>query len=414
MTRRWTVAVLAGALLTTGCTVGIERPPDALPSSSRPVLPGLPTNASTGLPEYTGAPADAPASLGPLTRLRAAVDLTPATSRFARSVAVAPAEGGGAHVVMNPIDAELPQQLVRIGPDLAVAGAVPIPPVVDVWSVHELDDGRVAVVGLLSAEQGYGVALVDPASGAATTTVVAPFAAGTVAGGSALTGATLYQFISRGTADGASEQLVAVDLGTGSVLARRNLGDDVAAASLAPIGKQLAAVLPRPDGGVVLAFDASPTEVLEDRIPTLLTYDAQLELVGDPVRVTDLAEGAEIQAVAGSPDGTVFLLVEVREGGWILAVPDSGGAGPVLAQLADRVYDYALSVEPAQQWALLPTPDGAQAVDLGTGELGGTLSLGCEPRLDVRDIVSTTDGALLIGECDTPREDTQMVWFAGP
>jgi hypothetical protein len=165
---------------------------------------------------------------------------------------------------------------------------------------------------------------------------------------------------------------------------------------------------------VTLVFDASPTRVPEDRIPTLLSYDASLKLAAEPVRVTDLAEGAETQAATVTPDGTVFLLVEVREGGWIVAVPDGGGAGPVLAQLADRVFDYALEVEPAQRWALVPAAGGAQSVDLTDGSLGGTLELGCEPKLDVRDIVPTDGGALLVGECDTPREDTQMLWFAGP
>jgi hypothetical protein len=95
-------------------------------------------------------------------------------------------------------------------------------------------------------------------------------------------------------------------------------------------------------------------------------------------------------------------------------VPDGGGAGPLLAQLEDRIYSYALVVEPAQVWAVIPAPTGAAAVDLTTGELRGPVVLDCEPKLDVRDVLPAPGGALMIGECDTPREDTQMLWFLGP
>ena len=40
--------------------------------------------------------------------------------------------------------------------------------------------------------------------------------------------------------------------------------------------------------------------------------------------------------------------------------------------------------------------------------------LGCAPRLDVRDLYPASGGALMIGECDIPREDAQMLWFLGP
>ena len=137
------------------------------------------------------------------------------------------------------------------------------------------------------------------------------------------------------------------------------------------MGRQLAGLVARPDGGATLVFDASPTEVAEQRIPTLLTYDAGLRPVGGPVRATGLAEGAETQSVSGGVDGTVFLLVAVDDGAWVLGVPDGGGAGPLLAQLEDRIYSYALVVEPAQVWAVIPAPTGAAAVDLTTGELRG-------------------------------------------
>ena len=172
--------------------------------------------------------------------------------------------------------------------------------------------------------------------------------------------------------------------------------------------------MPLLDGGVTLVLDATADVTRPERIPTLLTYDVLLHPVGGPVRVTSLSEGAQTQAVAAGADGTTFLVVEVIDGAWILAVPPGGGAGPVLAQLDDD-YDYALVVEPAQVWGLLPALDGARAVDLTTGQVGNSVNVGC-PRQIVRGMVPGTDGAgaLLIGECNSPRTRTQMLWIVGP
>jgi hypothetical protein len=98
----------------------------------------------------------------------------------------------------------------------------------------------------------------------------------------------------------------------------------------------------------------------------------------------------------------------------LLAVPDGGGAGPLLAQLEDRVYGYALAVEPGQAWAVLPSPVGARSVDLTTGEPLPPIGFECYRRLDVRDLFPAGAGALAIGECDSPRADTQFLWFLGP
>jgi hypothetical protein len=289
--------------------------------------------------------------------------------------------------------------------------------------MHRLMDGTVAVSGQLPADGGpggYGFQVVDPVGGAVRTTTLVPYRNGTTfaSGRSVLdpTGRTLYLFVTAAAGIDVDERLLAVDVATGRVLAERDLGREVAAASEYPVSRQLAGLVARPGGGVTLVFDASPTAIAADRIPTLLTFDPQLQPVGAPVLVTHLLEGAETQAVAAGIDGTVFLLVEVTGGTWLLAVPDGGGAGPVLAQLEDRIYDYALMVEPAQVWALLPAPEGARAVDLTTGEAHDRLRLGCAPRLDVRDIVPAATegtGALLIGQCDTPRVPTPMLWITG-
>jgi hypothetical protein len=299
---------------------------------------------------------------------------------------------------------------------------VPVP-LGDVWGMSRLADGRLALAGPLPPGDddtgGYGFAVVDPRTGAHRTIVVLPFGSPSdlAFGRSAVgpDGRTLYLFVSLAAGDGPRQRLVAVDGHTGTVFPERDLSSDVADASERPIGHDIAGLVPRPGGGVTLVFDATPDVSRPERIPTLLTYDARLAPVGGPVRVTSLAEGARTHAVAGGVDGTVFLVVAVHDGAWILAVPDRGGAGPVLVQLPNSFYDYALVVEPAQVWALLPAPSGARAVDLTTATFRPPVDLGC-PGQEVRAMSPTGDGsgALLVGECDVTRTGTQMLWIVGP
>ena len=136
--------------------------------------------------------------------------------------------------------------------------------------------------------------------------------------------------------------------------------------------------------------------------------------MGGPVRATGLAEGAETQSVSGVSTARSSCWSRCDDGAWILAVPDGGGAGPLLAQLEDRIYSYALVVEPAQVWAVIPAPTGRPARRPHHRRAAGPVVLDCEPKLDVRDVYPAPGGALMIGECDTPREDTQMLWFLGP
>ncbi len=416
---------VAACLVLAGCPFPADPPPEertTAPPFPADALPGLPTGASTGLPAYDGPPADAPPSVGPLVALRAAVNLTPATPRvFARAQGSVAAPDGGAYVVLTPANVNLAQLLVTVGgpsAGYALTGSVPIPRVVDVWGMHVLPDGGVVVVGDLADGNSYGAVVVDAVTGTARTTTIVPASDDRLSadGRSALAGSTLYMFATVQTGSGQLERLAAVDLAADRVLAVRDLVGDVARASQFPISRQFGGLVPRPGGGVTLAFDASPTANAVDRIPTLLRYDARLTPVGEPVRATDLAEGGEIQAVSGAADGTVFLLVEVRDASWVLAIPDGGGAGPVLVQLEDRIYDFALVVEPAQVWSLVPAAEGVRAVDLTTGELRSPLALECGPNLDVSQFGPGADGtgAVLLGECDEPREDTQMLWILGP
>ena len=191
-------------------------------------------------------------------------------------MAAVAAPDGGAYVLLSPADRDLPQSLVTVGADFSIAGSVPLPRVEDVWGLHLLPDGAVAVTGRTA--EGYGLEVVDPATGAVRTTTLAPAGARTDAESGRSTMApgssTLYLFLTVQSGDGGREELFAVDAASGQVLADRDLADDVAAASQYPVGRQLAGLVARPGGGATLVFDASPTEVAEDRIPTLLTYDA--------------------------------------------------------------------------------------------------------------------------------------------
>jgi hypothetical protein len=51
---------------------------------------------------------------------------------------------------------------------------------------------------------------------------------------------------------------------------------------------------------------------------------------------------------------------------------------------------------------------------LTEGHRLGVRPVGCTPNLDVPTLHPAAQGALMIGECDTPREDTLMLWFLGP
>jgi hypothetical protein len=208
---------------------------------------------------------------------------------------------------------------------------------------------------------------------------------------------------------------VAVDSISGTVLRDRDLSHDVSTASGAPMGHDVAGLVSRPRGGVTLVFDALPDVTDGKRIPTLLAYDALLTPVGGPRRATGLAERVQTMAVASGIDGTVFLVVALTGAAWVLAVPDGGGAGPVLVQIMDSSDVPALVVEPAQVWGLLSTPAGARAVDLTSGTVSAPVDLGC-PAQDVRAIFpgSGGTGALLIGECNSSRPGTETLWIVRP
>jgi hypothetical protein len=104
-------------------------------------------------------------------------------------------------------------------------------------------DGSVLVTGRLG-DEGQGLRMVDPVTGAVRTTVVAAAGVGdvSVVGGSALVagGPTLYLFASVQDDDGTREVLAEVDVGSGRTVVDRDLDEDVAAASRYPVGRRSA------------------------------------------------------------------------------------------------------------------------------------------------------------------------------
>ena len=162
-----------------------------------------------------------------------------------------------------------------------------------------------------------------------------------------------------------------------------------------------------------MLFDGFPTD--GGRIvPTLLRYDDALEPVGRPAQLTQGQVSAETQAAAQAPDGTLYVSAETREGDLLLALPHRANSASRVMELAGHTYDYALAVDPAQGWVLLPARGGVRAIDLITG--GQTLvDLACPSGQQVREIVQGNGAdAVLLGQCASPRPGTALVWFTGP
>ena len=433
---RWSriAAALASCLLLTGCPRGgtaadaVGTGPGRAAGAGEQQNPKSPLPAQ-GLPRlapYQGPPAGGPPSAGPLTTVRDAVDLSPGTAGAIFSAdGVVAAPGGGAYVSLIPGDRSVPARLVtvgRSGTTLTVVRSVPTPGVGSVWGLYRSPAGSVLLAGRVGdigpGRGGYGFDLIDPAVGVVRENVVIPFAAGTTSsvGRSALSadGRTLYLFVSVDQGPAADERLLAVDVATGVVRIDRPLGADLRPITLTPLGNEVAGLVARPHGGVTLVFDAMPESSPLQQIPTLLTYDARLQPVGASVRVLNVADGARTRAVTAAADGTVFLGVQVAQEVWILAVPDRGGAGPVLVQLTKSRYDEALVVEPAQVWGLMPAAKGARAIDLTNGAVEPAVDFGCSWQ-DVSAMAPASDGgALLVGVCDSARTRSQMLWVLAP
>ena len=382
---------VAALVALTGCTAA----PPSLPE---------PTRAAPTTP-------DRPAGPEPRPTLRAVVDLSPGLPDGPATVASAvPAADGGAYVVLQP-EGDGPLAVVTVDATGALVRSVPAPAMAQVFGVHLLADGEVLVTGQFPRPaRDYGFVAVDPAGGATRTVAAVPYEDGTAFsfGRSTLSadGTRLYLFVAITVDVRHLDLLVAVDPVTGGFLGGRDLFEEVRQISGYPVATHSGGLLPRPDGGVTLAFDVWDDGGDTIPSPGLLSYDADLEPVGTPTRVRVPAGPSDVQAAAIDPDGTVHLVVQPRDGDLLVTVRGSVAADVV--DLGGHSYDDSMAT--VSGWAVLPAATGARAIDLATGAVG-RVDVGCpsvEPVLDVLPGAGPTR-ALLLGRCGA----TPMLWLLG-
>ena len=387
--RRLATSLVVALVALTGCTSTAPAPPRAAATTtSRP----------------------APAAV-PQPSIRAAVDLSPAVAGPATVAGAASSRDGGAYVVLQPDDGPLVVATVDAAGALVRWTAAPA--LAQVFGVHLLPDGEVLVTGQLPRpSRDYGFVAVDPVGGAARIVVAARYERGTAFsfGRSTLSadGARLYLFVATAVAERRLDLLVAVDPLTGSFLAGRDLFEEVRQISGLPVETHSAGLLPRPGGGVTLAFDVWEDGGDSVPDPGLLTYDADLQPVATPTRVRVPGPAADPQAAAIGADGAIHLLVQPVDGDLLVTV--RGGIAVEVVDLGGHAYDDALAIDPAGQWAVLPSASGARAVDLRTGGIG-RVDVGCasvEPVLGVEAGAGPTR-ALLFGRC----AEAPMLWLLG-
>ena len=392
------LAVVLGVL--TGCTV--DDVPAERPVAAAPTVDGL-------------------RGPGPLTTLLATVDLSPAVPGVpTTATAAVGTPDGGAVVLLSPPDPAVPQVLAtvaRTGTGYAVTGSVPVPRLRPVWDLHVLADGTVLVSGQFRGEQpGYGYLSVDPAGGEVRETVVIPFEDGTdLAFGSSVLSPdeeTVTLFLSSFVDGRRLDLLMSAAASDGRILGGRDLFEEVRAVSESGIGPWSTWLFARPDGGVTVVFDAYPPGAGILGVPTAVRYDELLEPVGRPVTLTRAAASAQLRAVAGAPDGTVFVRVEAQERNWLLALPPAGSAGTPLLDLGGQDADDAIVVDPVRGWVLLPARGGARAIDLATG--GSTpVDVGCPVEIDQLLPGRGGASALILGRCGARGSGNPTLWVLG-
>jgi len=414
----------------------------AVPGCSGDATPGPTTGAADApaapLPADGPGPAAAPGATdglaprdpepdpavppAPRTVLRATVDLSPAVpGGAATAVAAVGSPDGGAYVVLSPPDLRLPHHLATVaGADggYAVTASVPIPRLRPVWDVHVLPTGRVLVSGQFRGElRGYGFLSVDPARGDVLTAVVIPFEDGTdlASGSSVLSpdGRTLTLFLSSFTDGRQLDLLMSADASNGRIRGGRDLSEEVRAVSETGVGPWSTWLFARPDGEVVLVFDAYPPGVGIDGVPTLLRYDAALEPVGLPGPAAGVADAARLRAAAVAPDGTVVVRVEVPDGTRLIELSPAGTSSTRRLDLPGPADDDELVVDPAQGWALVPAVGGARAVDLTSGG-SAPVDVGCTPGVDRLLPGSGGGSVLMLGRCGPRGGQIPTLWITGP
>jgi hypothetical protein len=376
-------------LLLTGCPAG-DRP-----------------TGRAGAPARQTAPVWAQAA--PAAVVRTAVDLSAALPGVpGTTTAVVATPDGGADVVVTPDDPAGAPRLVVLDRGLTPVASLPVPGLRRAWSVRALPGGAVLLAGELRT--GYGLVVVDPASGAQRAAVVAPLGAGVAEGGAVLSadGRTVRLLIS---VDGGRSELVAVDVASGTVLAERDIAADVGAVSARPLAPYAAWLLPGLRDGVGLLFSGRPDDAATATVPTLLRFGADLTPVEAPGPLTDLATSAAVGAAVGGGEDAVFLTVSRRDGAWLLGLSPERATATALVRLESEVYGWALAVDPWNGWAILPAPGGLTAVNLVTGG-SSRVDLGCRLDTTVGTLARGPTGNVVLaaGACEDPRPGTPMLW----
>lgn len=332
--------------------------------------------------------------------LAGSVDLSAAVGSVPSSATAAVAEpDGGADVVVTPDDPALPPRLVTLDSALDPVAAVTLPQLRHLWGLQRLPGGGVLLAGDVGT--GLGFAVVDPRTGAQRDVVVRPPGAAAMAGSSLLSpdGGTVYLLL--------GEELLAVDVASGAVVADRDLSDDVGAVSGSALPAYATWLVPTL-GGVGLVFDAWPDES-SAAVPALLAFGPDLTPVPSAGVLGGLS--GSVAAVVTAADGTLFLTVSRADGAHLLALPTGEEEPTSLVRLESSVLGYALAVDPWQGWAMTPAPGGVQAVNLVTGG-SRRVDVGCSLDGTVRALAPgrrpTT--VLAAGRCDAPAVGRPMLW----
>ena len=202
----------------------------------------------------------------------------------------------------------------------------------------------------------------------------------------------------------------------GQVPADRDLADDVAR-RLAPTrsGRQLAGLLPWPAGGVTLLLDVSPDRGRRRTGPrpcrgTTPPSNRAGRFAGHRPR-----RRARIPSRSPEPPtGTVLLLVAVRER-LVAAASRRRRRRPAPRPTRGPHRRLRPGGPAGAGGRSCRHRSGSRALDLTTGERSGRSVSTATAELNVRALYPTrTAGRRSIGECDTPREDTQFLVFLGP
>jgi hypothetical protein len=365
----------------------------------------------------TEAPFGGPSEHAPPFAILSAVDLSSAKPESGSAAAAVAGPDGSVYVLLTSPDppARFRLATVTAGQDLR---SVSVPRMRQVWDLHLLPDGRVAIGGWFQPpERGYGFTVVDPVSGYVRTFPVIPFEEGTAiaAGRSALSldGATLYMFVGTRIDYRYTDLLFAVDAASGRFRAGRDLFEELRGLSERGIGPYAAGLVPRGAGGVTLAFAGVPPDEHTDvAVPMLLDYDADLAPVGQ--RVSAAVEPVEeTPAAAAGGQGTLFVTVNGRGDEWLVASPAGDAAATPVLTLLPRGFDYSFVVDRAERWIALPGLDGVRVVDLATGD-ARAVSVACAGGYPARYLAPGQNGTVLaLGACADGQDRLPMLWILG-